>query len=149
MPASPVSKTTWPMPAVACSQRSTSKPTSCSRPTRREGQAARRRDVETGLGTALVQDPGHHEGLRQAFEDLCAEGLADKIALDQLRGGLADDHRIRCRESLESCRNIRRLAQGQLFLPPTPTHGAHHDQTSVDAEPYRQSDAFVLLEASI
>ena len=96
-----------------------------------------------------MQDPVHHEGLGQAFEILRAKRLADKIAVDQLRCGLADDHRIRCRESLEPCRNIGRLAEGQLFLPPNTTHFAHYDQTSVDAEPYRQADAFVLLQADI
>jgi hypothetical protein len=96
-----------------------------------------------------VQDPVHHEGLGQTFEGLCAERLTDKIAMDQLRCGLADDYCIRFSESLEPGRNIGRLAKGQLFLPPTTTHFAHHHQTSVNAEPYRQADAFVLLQAGI
>jgi hypothetical protein len=52
-------------------------------------------------------------------------------------------------ESLESRRNIGRLTKSKLFLPPSNAYVAHHNQTSVDAEPYRQANPLVLLEASI
>ena len=126
MPASPVSNTTCPMPSAARSQRSASQPTSCSRPTT-QCQASRRRYIETCLCSAVVQDPIYHDGLGQAFEGLSAERLADKIAMDQLRCGLADDHRIQFSESLESSRNIGCRAEGKLFLPPSTADVTHHD----------------------
>jgi hypothetical protein len=69
--------------------------------------------------------------------------------MDQLRCGLTNYHRIRCSDALKPRRNIGRLAEGKRFLPPSIADVAHHDQTGVDAEPYRQSDAFVLLQAGI
>ena len=143
MPASPVSKTTCPMPSVRAA--SVQPQADLLLPPHQERQASRRRYVETGLCPALVQDPVRHEGLGYAFEGLGTEHLADKIAVDQLRCGLADDHCIRLCESLDSRCNIGRLTEGKLFLPPSSADVAHHNQTSVDAEPYRQSDALVLL----
>ena len=75
-------------------------------------QASRRRHVEPGLRSALVQDPVHHEGLGQAFEVLRPEGLTHKIAVDQVRGGLADHHRIGGRQSLQAGGDVRGLAEG-------------------------------------
>ena len=92
-----------------------------------------------------MQDPVYYEGLDQTFEGLWAECLADKIAMDQLRCSLTNYHRIWRSESLESRRNIRRLTEGKLFLPSSSTDFTHHDQTSMDTEPYCQPDALVVL----
>src|SRR6266567_5628483 len=63
-------------------------------PSNQRGQAVRRDDVEPGLRPALVQDSIDLEGLGQTFERRRPERLTHKIALDQVRGGLADHHRI-------------------------------------------------------
>jgi hypothetical protein len=65
--------------------------------------------------------------------------------MDQLRCSLTNYHRIWRSEPLESRRNIGRLAEGKLFSSSSSTDFTHHDQTSMDAEPYCQPDAFVVL----
>src|SRR5712691_6155410 len=92
------------------------------------GQATRRDDVEPGLRSTLLQDPIDLERLGQAFERRRPERLTDKIAVDQVGGRRADDDRIRGCQALEACRNVRRLPQGKLFLPPTTADLADHHQ---------------------
>ena len=75
-------------------------------------QAARRDDVEPGLRPTRLQRPRDLEGLGDAFELLRPERLAHKIARDQPRGRRTDHDRIRGRQTLEACRNVRRLPQG-------------------------------------
>jgi hypothetical protein len=148
MPASPLSSTTCPIPAVAWSQRRCMRTTSSSRPTR-EGQAARRNDVESGLRPTLVQDPIDLERLGQAFERLRPERLTHKIAVDQVGGSLADHDRIWSRQALESCRHVWRLPQGEMLLPPATANLADHHQPGVDTEPHGQAHPVLLLQARI
>ena len=91
MPGSPLSNTTCPRPSLTCSQRSISKPTSCSRPTNGVSVvlSCQRRSA---LPFTLHVVDGN--GRIDAFDQMRAKGLTLKLAFDQaLRRG-ADDHRI-------------------------------------------------------
>jgi hypothetical protein len=113
------------------------------------GQAARRDDVEPGLRPTPVQDPIDLERLGHAFEHPRPERLTHKVALDQAGGRLADHDRIRSRQALESCRNVWRLPQGELLLPPATADLADHHQPGVNAEPHGQAHPMLPLQACI
>ena len=72
-PASPLSSTTCPMPAVVWSQRRRS----ATVPTDQWGQA-RCGDVEPGLRSTFLQDAIDLERLRQVFKHLCPKRLTHK-----------------------------------------------------------------------
>ena len=61
----------------------------------------------------------------------------------------ADHNRIWSRQALQSCRNIRRLPQGELLLPPATADLADDHQPGVDAEPHGQAHPVRLLQARI
>ena len=56
--------------------------------------------------------------------------------MDQVCGRLADHDRIRSRQSLELCCNVRRLPQSKLLLPSATADLADDHQPGVDAEPH-------------
>jgi hypothetical protein len=89
------------------------------------------------------------ERLRQAFERLRPERLTHKIAVDQVGGRLADHDCIWGRQALEACRNVRRLPQGELLLPPATADLADHHQPGVNAEPHGQAHPVRPLQARI
>ena len=118
-------------------------------PTYQWCQASRRDDVEPGLRSTLLQDLIDLERLGQAFERLRPERLTHKIAVDQVGGRRADHDRIRGRQALESCRNVRRLPQGELLLPPATADLTDDHQPGVDAEPHGQAHPVLSLQARI
>ena len=112
-------------------------------------EAAGRRDVEALLDLGRTHDLIDLEGRGHAFERLGPELVAGEIALDQALRRRADDDGIGRGQPLEAGRNIRRLSQGELFLPPAATHLPHHDQPGVDPHADRQADPLPLSQAAI
>jgi hypothetical protein len=80
---------------------------------------------------------------------LSPEHVADEIALDQLLRRRADDHGIGRCQPLEAGGNIRRVAQGELFLPSAATHLPHDDKPGVDAHAHRQADPVPLSQTAV
>ena len=112
-------------------------------------EAAGRRDVEALLDLGLAHDLVDLEGRGHAFERLGPESVAGEIPLDEPLRRRTDDHGIGRCQPLEAGRNIRRVAQRELFLPPAAPHLPHHDQPGVDPHAYRQADTLALSQAAI
>ena len=119
-----------------CAQRSRSMPTSCSRPT--SGVRPRRRDIEALLDHGLTHDLVDLERRGHTFERLGPKLVTGKIPLDQPLRHRADDDGIGRCQPLETRRNVWRVSQGQLFLPPATTHLPHDDDPGVDPHADRQ-----------
>ena len=79
------------------------------------------------LHLGRAHDLIHLERRGHAFERLVPERVADEIALDEPLRRRTDGQRVGRCQSLEACRNIRRVAQSELFLTPAPTYFPHHD----------------------
>jgi hypothetical protein len=73
------------------------------------------------------------------------EFLAFYVPLDEAQGSSADDDCIQSCQSLEACRQVGRLPQGQLFVSFASTHLSHDYRACVDAETDSQSDISRLL----
>ena len=119
IPASPLSKTTWPRPS--CDLRpALPQQADFGLPPHQRGEAPRAGHVQATLRPALPHHTIHLEGRVHTLERVGAQIVADKIALHQLLRRGADDHGIGGRQPLEAGRNVRRLAQGELFRRPPP-----------------------------
>ncbi len=112
-------------------------------------EAAGRRDIEALLHLGLTHDLIDLERRGHAFERLGPEVVAGEIPLDESLRHRADDDGIGRCQPLEAGRNIGRVAQGQLFLPPAATHLPHHDEPGVDPHADRQADSRPLSQAAI
>jgi hypothetical protein len=86
------------------------------------------------LHLGLAHDLRDLEGRGHTFERLGPEIMAGEIPLDEPLRRRTDDHSIGRGQSLEAGRNIRGLAQSELFLPPAATHLAHDDYPGVDPD---------------
>jgi len=75
--------------------------------------------------------------------------VAGEIPLGKSLRYRADDDGIRRRQPLEASRNIRGVAQGELFLPSASTHLPHHDYSGVDPHADRQADPRPLSQAAV
>jgi hypothetical protein len=67
---------------------------------------------------------------------------------EPLRRRTDDDSIGRC-QPLEAGRNIRRVAQGELLLPPAPTYLSHHDEPGVDPHADCQAATLPLSQAAV
>src|SRR6516162_5585260 len=89
------------------------------------------------------------EGRRHTFENVRPEVVAGKIPVSEPLRRRTDDDSIGRRQSLEAGGKIRRVAQGELFLPSASAHLPHHDYAGVDAHADRQADIMPLSQAAI
>ena len=112
-------------------------------------QATRGHNIEARLRPALRQKLVHPQGLVHPFEGVLAQRLAGKKPLDQPQGGGTDHYRVGRCQPLQPRRNVGRVAQGQLLLPPAAAHGAHHHRPGMHAHPHRQPHAAFLLQADV
>ena len=149
MPASPVSKTTCPCPALTCSQRSRRSVTSDSRPTSGvsplvtephqdalwlhfPGGRGTRGEAQLHLGVSVLLSPHSQNtpGLNDRSLSLIATVLG--AASPSMRRAM-----------------FGHFPQGQLFLTPCSTHLPDHDQPSMDTQTDSELDTFVLLQTGI
>ena len=112
-------------------------------------QTMGRHGVQPRLCPTLRQELVHEHGLLHPFEGVLPQGLAGKKALDEPMGSGTDHYRIGCRQPLQPGRQVGRVAQGQLLLPPTAAYGTHHRRTRMDAHAHGQPQAPVTCEAGM
>ena len=114
---------------------------------RREMLAVER--LEAAFGATLALDPPGGERLGEALEAPRAEIGQLEEATDQPARGLADDHGPRRRERLQSCGEVRRLADHRLLLRGTLADQiADHHLAGRDAGSHRQCPTIVGGEAA-
>jgi hypothetical protein len=89
------------------------------------------------------------DGHGHAFERLGPEIMAGEIPLDEPLRRRTDEHRIGRRQPLEAGRNIGRVAQGELFLPPPAPHLPHDDQPSMAPQAHGQLHPALLPQAGV
>ena len=75
--------------------------------------------------------------------------LAHKESLNKTICGSADQHRIGCRQPLETRRYVGRLAQCQLFLTLCSTHFPNNNQSSMNPYTNGEVDTWSLLQTAI
>ena len=76
-------------------------------------------------------------------------GWQAKKPAEELKRRRTDHHGIGRREPLQAGREVGRLAQGQLFLPPPAPHLPHHDQPGMDPQAHGQVHPPLLPQAGI
>ena len=129
-PGSPMSRTTWPMPSWACSQRSLSRLISWSRPV--SGVSPAGSAVSIGFRpspTACTRKSS--TGCDDALELAAAEAGAVEVGPDQPVGGPGADDLAGLGDILEPDRHVACLPHQRDRLLPR----LHHGRTGVDADP--------------
>jgi hypothetical protein len=112
-------------------------------------EAAGRRDVEALLHLGHTHDLMDLEGHGHPFERLGSERAAGEIPLDEPLRRRTDEDRIGCRQPLEAGRNVRRVPQRELFLPPPAAYLPHDDDSGVNPHADREVDARPLAQAAV
>src|SRR2546426_3031388 len=64
--------------------------------------------------------------------DIVAQSSTDKITLDELQGGRADHHRVRCGEAGQLGRYVGGVPQSWLHAPVTTAKGTDHRYARVN-----------------
>ena len=141
IPASPESNTTWPSPVFAFDQRRSSNSSSSSRPTSSVNplacRASKRLSTELGRNAAQART-----GPLMPLRSLCAEVLKLEEIAEELSRTLGDDHRVRLGDALQSCCEVRRLADDAALLRlPRSDQIADHDQPGGNAHAGLQGSA--------
>ena len=108
-----------------------------------------RRHLQATLGRPLAQDAIHRDRRVHPLEDLRAQVFAPDIALDQAQGVSAHHHRVGFRQPLQPRRQIRRVSQGQAFMPPSTAHLPHNHQAGVDSHAHGELDVPLSLQPGI
>jgi hypothetical protein len=93
--------------------------------------------------------PAHRHGLGDAGERMGPKVVQGKGPSHEPRCHGADDHRVGRGKTLEPRRNVGRLPERQVLVPPTAPHHLHHDGAGVDAEPHGQLDAILCRQTGI
>ena len=106
------------------------------------------RHLQATPGHSLAQHPIYRHRRVHPLERLRAQLLTPHIAIDQAPGGGADHHRIGFRQPLQPCRQIRRVPEGQAFVPSPTAHLPHDHQTGVNAHPHGQPSAGIVHQAA-
>src|SRR5215831_16152077 len=101
------------------------------------------------MRATLPQDPIDRQGCGYTFEGMRSQVLAGKIALNDAERGTADRDGISLGQALEPGRNVRRLTQGELFLPARPAHLPHDHEPCVNPHPDGEPDMLLSHQMSI
>jgi hypothetical protein len=101
------------------------------------------------LGAALPENAVHQHWRRTPLERLRTQVVAREEALHQSIGGGADHHRVGCGDPLQPRRQVRCLAECQLFVSRPRSHLTHHDQASVDTQAHGQPDTVLLYQTHV
>ena len=140
-PGSPMSRTTWPMPSRACSQRSFSRLISWSRPVSGVSPAGTAASIAL-LALADALDLEELDGLRHALELSRANACALELAPDQPVGCLATNDLAGCGDVLQPDRHVPRLPhqRDRIVL------GLDDGRPSVEADPRVQLQLVLAVE---
>ena len=134
MPASPDRSTTWPSPFFAFAQRRSSSSHSSSRPTRAVRplacSASKRLSTELGRSTAQTRT-----GSGDALEVSCSEVLQLEKIAEKPSCALGDNDHVRLGKSLQTRREVRRLADDATLL-----RGRRSDQVADHDQAGRNAD---------
>ncbi len=139
MPASPTSSTPWPSPVLAWPQRSSSSASSWSRPTigrKRSATPAPRSGCPASCSPSTANGV---TGSDRPFSVCARQRRQLERSTHQLPRGLGDHHLARLGHTLQSGRQIGRLADHRLLLcRPLADQLADHHEPGGDADPAGQ-----------
>ena len=148
MPASPLTSTTCPSPSLLCSQRRSKRPISSSRPTRKGGLAGAG-SASSSAELCRAEDTVDGHGLGDALELLHSDILQGERVVEQRRCRGTQHHRVGGRQALEARRNIRGIAQGELFLTAATADAANDYDAGVQAQTDRHAYSILQHQAGI
>ena len=132
MPGSPPSNTTWPWPAVTCSQRLCRNATSSSRPT--NGVSPTRSLPPGGCGLRSRRDLVDLHGRGETLQRVDTEVTVVEQSRDQPMRSGTDHHGVGLSQPLKAGRKVGRLPQREQFALASIADLAHDDQPRMNTD---------------